>query len=168
MGLEVGTSGQAADVWCAHSRTLGHAIAISGLNGIHRPWNHFDIIKEPPKPGIIFSQKSVSSTSEDTKWHAVRCLQTSWRPTFFLSLVPVAMAGASRQQYLLQGSSAAWLPKAAWPLIFQVMMMAAGCFSVLDLEFQAWIFFVPKGVVGHFFMANQPTPPDVPPPRNLK
>ena len=46
----------------------------------------------------------------DTKWHAVRCLQTSWRPTFFLSLVPVAMAG--------------------------VMMMAAGCFSVLDLEFQ--------------------------------
>lgn len=45
----------------------------------------------------------------DTKWHAVRCV-SSWRPTFFLSLVPVAMAG--------------------------VMMMAAGCFLILDLEFQ--------------------------------
>ncbi|CAK9069262.1 unnamed protein product [Durusdinium trenchii] len=46
----------------------------------------------------------------DTKWHAVRCLKSSWRPTVFLSLVPVAMAG--------------------------VMMMAAGCFLILDLEFQ--------------------------------
>lgn len=45
----------------------------------------------------------------DTKWHAVRCL-SSWRPTFFLSLVPVAMAG--------------------------VVMMAAGCFLILDLEVQ--------------------------------
>eukprot|EP00435_Cladocopium_sp_Y103_P005091 s6109_g1.t1 len=34
----------------------------------------------------------------DTKWHAVRCL-SSWRPTFFLSLVPVAMAGAARSQF---------------------------------------------------------------------
>lgn len=106
--------------------------------------------KNPQRPGIIFSQKSVFFTSEDTKWHAVRCLQTSWRPTFFLSLVPVAMAGASRQQYLLQGSSAA-ASAAAWPLIFQVMMMAAGCFSVLDLEFQAWIFFGTKRGRWSFF-----------------
>ena len=35
------------------------------------------------------------------------------------------------------GSLASW---SCLLLIFQVMMMAAGCFSVLDLEFQAWIF----------------------------
>ncbi|CAJ1340705.1 unnamed protein product [Effrenium voratum] len=47
----------------------------------------------------------------ETSWHAVRC-SSNVRPTFFLSLVPVAMAG--------------------------VMMMAAGCFLVLDLELQGY------------------------------
>ncbi|CAE7398513.1 unnamed protein product [Symbiodinium pilosum] len=46
----------------------------------------------------------------DTKWHAVRCETSQLRPAAFLSLIPVAMAG--------------------------VMMMAAGCFLVLDEEFK--------------------------------
>ncbi|CAE7566537.1 unnamed protein product [Symbiodinium microadriaticum] len=46
----------------------------------------------------------------DTQWHAIRCTQTPLRPTAFLALIPVAMAG--------------------------VMMMAAGAFLVVDQEFK--------------------------------
>jgi len=47
---------------------------------------------------------------EDTNWHAVRCVTTPWRPTIFLSCVPLAMAG--------------------------VMMMASGCNKILQMELQ--------------------------------
>lgn len=42
----------------------------------------------------------------------------------------------------LQQLGSSFLPA---PVDSQVMMMAAGCFSVLDLEFQAGIFWYPKG-----------------------